>query len=761
MSQPAAERRTRLDFALAYAGLGWAVVPLHYITEAGRCSCGSDHEGNNSAGKHPDHRFAAHGVHSATTDPERIRAWWTANPAMNIGIALGKASGIVAVDVDPRNGGDETWAQFVERNGGALPKTAIARTGGGGLHILFRHDPERALVKVGKGVDIKADGGYIVVEPSGHSSGGRYLWDAEADPLDGQGIADAPAWLSAPRAATVTRVGAEPSAVGFLDPQRILDLRAALAHLDHDDYHVWVGTGMALHSTSALEAFGLWDEWSQRSMKYDARAQRAKWATFGARDGLHVESIFVWARDAGWSGDAPRVAVPIESIRLAAPAPAPGTRAAQAAALGLDRIPGVLGELVAWINATAPRPQPLFAVSTALAIGSVVCARRYVGQVAGNFTSLYFFHLGVSGSGKEFASEAINAVLEAAEWPELIGSGSSYASDSAVFSGLHHQPQHITCTDEIGTYLANAKSEGAMHMRAALSELTKVWGNLHGTLRPKFLSTSGLSAEQAAAKNARVVRMPALTLVAMGQPEVFWPALSENSIRDGFLSRLIIIETDLGRQLTRRGTRPAIPAAPIEWIKAVRTSRAGNLGAIDPPADMAPTTIPVPATPEAQGVFDAYEGELLRQMNTLDAEGLANLLNRRLEQSMRVATILAVSASVERPLITGELARWAVRWIDFHSDITVAAARQHMHGSQFAGQQAEVLRVIHAAGRVGATERELCKCSRLFNGLDLRQRRSVLDALKAAGRVNLINRERARGGRPAQAWVAIDQEGDE
>lgn len=757
MDPAIAPARTRLDYALAYAALGWAVVPLHYITAAGRCSCGESHEGNNSAGKHPDHRFARHGVHSATTNPETLRAWWAANPSMNVGIALGKASGIVAVDIDPRNGGDETWAQFVERNGGRLPDTAIARTGGGGLHILFRHDPERALVKPGKGVDIKGDGGYIVVEPSGHASGGRYLWDAEADPLEGQSIADAPAWLSAPRAATVTRIGAAPRALGYLDPQRALDLRAALAHLDHDDYHVWIGVGMALHSTAAAEAFELWDEWSQRSAKYAGPAQRAKWATFGAHDGLHVESIFVWARDAGWSGDAPRVSVPMETIKLAAPAPAPGTRGAQAAALGIDRVPGVLGELVDWINATAPRPQPLFAVSTALAIGSVVCARRYRGMPRGNFTSLYFFHLGVSGSGKDHAKQCVNTALEAAEWPELIGKGSSYASDAGVFAALYQQPQHITITDEIGRALANARSDGAMHLRSAITSLIEMWGSLHGRLYPKHYSSHGLTSEQAAAAAERVVRKPALTLIALGQPAVFWPALDEGAVRDGFLSRLIVVETDIGRGLDGETPDLPVPDSFAPWVRGVRASRAGNLGQlIDPPASIDPAPIDVPSTPEALAVFRAYQVQLIAEMDALEAEGLADLQNRRAEQAMRIAVILAVSSNVEQPLITGELARWAVAFVGFHAGITLQAVRQNMHGSTFAKWQADVLKAIHQGGAKGRSERELIRLCRPFNALEPRQRRSVLDALLAAGRIQLSERAGQRGPK-TKAWFAVEE----
>src|SRR5690554_3623304 len=84
-----------------------------------------------------------------------------------------------------------------------------------------------------------------------------------------------------------------------LQPQRIADLRAALAHLDASDYHVWIGVGQALHSTEAPEAFEIWDTWSQGADNYDGTTD-AKWRTFNAGGSLHVESIFTWAKDAGW-----------------------------------------------------------------------------------------------------------------------------------------------------------------------------------------------------------------------------------------------------------------------------------------------------------------------------------------------------------------------------------------------------------------------------------------------------------------------------
>ncbi len=70
-----------LEHALAYAGHGWAVFPLHSV-EAGRCSCG---KGNcKRAGKHPR---TPKGFKDASTDQAVIRQWWDNSPTANIGIA--------------------------------------------------------------------------------------------------------------------------------------------------------------------------------------------------------------------------------------------------------------------------------------------------------------------------------------------------------------------------------------------------------------------------------------------------------------------------------------------------------------------------------------------------------------------------------------------------------------------------------------------------------------------------------------------------
>lgn len=121
----------------------------------------------------------------ATADPDRIAAWWQANPDANIGIACGVGSGLVVVDID------DLEALQGLRARGPLPETLTARTPRGGLHLYYRHPggqvPNTAGLLAPK-VDTRGDGGYVVAPPSTLPNG-RYTWMVERD------LAPLPQWI--------------------------------------------------------------------------------------------------------------------------------------------------------------------------------------------------------------------------------------------------------------------------------------------------------------------------------------------------------------------------------------------------------------------------------------------------------------------------------------------------------------------------------------------------------------------------------------
>jgi hypothetical protein len=101
----------------------------------------------------------------------------------NLGIVTGAASGIVVLDIDPRNGGDDALFEL-ERLHGPLPLTPMVLTGSGGWHYYF-HLPAGCVVASGtlaQGVDLKAEGGFAVGPGSIHRSGHRYEWEVTSHP---------------------------------------------------------------------------------------------------------------------------------------------------------------------------------------------------------------------------------------------------------------------------------------------------------------------------------------------------------------------------------------------------------------------------------------------------------------------------------------------------------------------------------------------------------------------------------------------------
>lgn len=176
-----------MEEALALAAKGWPVFPLHYMLGPGACSCRNSE--CSSQGKHP---LTAQGFKDGSTEAATIRGWWRAEPAANIGLATGAASGLVVLDIDPRHKGDESFKQMLQLHPGTWANTRTVFTGGGGIHLYFQHPgvPIRNKSKLNgwEGIDVRGDGGYVVAPPS--FTGGTYKWDDDKTPM-----APLPEWL--------------------------------------------------------------------------------------------------------------------------------------------------------------------------------------------------------------------------------------------------------------------------------------------------------------------------------------------------------------------------------------------------------------------------------------------------------------------------------------------------------------------------------------------------------------------------------------
>ncbi len=157
-----------LDAALFYGNSGWPVFP-----------CGPD--------KAPRTK---NGFKDATTSLTTIQSVWGGRPRSLIGVPTGQATGVVVLDIDMKNGHDGEASLFeLEKKHGKLPDTVESLTKNGGRHLYYKAPDVPvgcSVSKLGDGLDVRADGGYVIAPPSP-----GYEWEA-SNPAT---FAEAPEWL--------------------------------------------------------------------------------------------------------------------------------------------------------------------------------------------------------------------------------------------------------------------------------------------------------------------------------------------------------------------------------------------------------------------------------------------------------------------------------------------------------------------------------------------------------------------------------------
>lgn len=154
------------EAALAYAGWGWPVFPLkpHAKTPATR-----------------------NGFKDATTDPERITAWWTRHPDSNIGLPTGLAFDVIDIDIPD---GPQSLAYILNSTvdkatgRGLLPDAhGVVATASGGAHYYTLPKGGGNKAAIMPGIDIRGAGGYVVAPPSTLGEPGRsWSWTVVPSP---------------------------------------------------------------------------------------------------------------------------------------------------------------------------------------------------------------------------------------------------------------------------------------------------------------------------------------------------------------------------------------------------------------------------------------------------------------------------------------------------------------------------------------------------------------------------------------------------
>ena len=161
-----------LQWGLYYRSIGWCILPVETGT------------------KHPNLKGWKQYQQKIPTIDE-ISKWFSEARHTGMVAVTGSVSGVLVLDVD--NGADLTGLE--------LPLTIVAKSGSGGTHYYFKLPPgkifKNSAGEIGDKIDVRAEGGLIVLPPSIHKTGNKYKWAEGCSPeeIGVENIAEIPKWL--------------------------------------------------------------------------------------------------------------------------------------------------------------------------------------------------------------------------------------------------------------------------------------------------------------------------------------------------------------------------------------------------------------------------------------------------------------------------------------------------------------------------------------------------------------------------------------
>lgn len=385
-------------------------------------------------------------------------------------------SGYIIIDIDPRNGGFESYkamAYDYEADSGF-----VVKTGGGGLHIYFKAPEGVSIVsKLSQypGIDFKSSG-FVVGSGSLHASG-SYYEVKKGSPDD---VKEAPQVLIDLLKRPDTY---RASVSGSYMDVTIADVNTILSFVSPDcGYDMWITCGMAIHQTLNGDGFDVWNDWSKNGSKYPGIHQLERhWHSFGkssnpvtfgtlkhfAEDNGYVESVTFTPDESNFDDESNPLDI---------------------SGIDLKRPPGFVGQLTQWINNQCLYPRESMAVAAALSAVGCIAGLRNTDDKDGFSTNLFSFCVASSSTGKEAIQQAFAECLRAAGVSGAVHGG--IKSEQEIIRNLVRHQAAYYAIDELGLVLRKIKSAtargGAAYLEGVIGLVMSAYSKANG-----FMLVSG------------------------------------------------------------------------------------------------------------------------------------------------------------------------------------------------------------------------------------------------------------------------------
>ena len=598
----------------------------------------------------------------------------------NIGLALGSASGICAVDIDTDD------PQILSKIEKILPESPVKKRGAKGYTAFYKFNglPSKSVrnQEGTAGIDFLSTGKQTVLPPSIHPSGMEYCWltqqtllnTAREDLPELSGtVLDQLLALFKPRF-EMPHVEVEKH---YADVN-VEIAKKALSFIDPDQsYDTWIQVGLALQDGfGPITGSELFVDWSSRGAKFDGIAEcMKKFRSFHDPREITIATLFYIAKENGYQGEddfdlaAIRAKAEVGAQLLDSWAKQDETVTDNRAHL-IDIIThpvGLIADIYEWMRKVSYLKQDLFSVAAATSLASVFYAHKFRGR-SNSYTNNYIICVGPTGCGKSMICD--NAQWLMANAPTKLHNrlmGEMASAPGLIDELVRKDGIAYSYIDEIGQFFRFSKGENSSQYTQAIgTEMTKIYSKAHTSY-----TTQAYSA--AAKRPVREIDHPCLIIFGQSVPGRLYDSVTKEDFRDGFFNRFTLIEITKDEIPVRNPDYVAAEDCPpteiYEFWNHLDSWTTNEIHKISSCNGLTGgvNTLSVPYTDKAKEMLEEcwkYYKETLPE--TLDdADVFKDALTRAHEMIEKYA-LTSCEFVDERPIITERSVRWARAFVDFH-----------------------------------------------------------------------------------------------
>jgi hypothetical protein len=335
----------------------------------------------------------------------------------------------------------------------------------------------------------------------------------------------------------------------------------------------------------------------------------------------------------------------------------------------LFNVPGFVNEFIELSMATAPYPNRPLAFCGAMAMLSLLLARKITFN--GLAPNVYLLGLAYSGSGKDHPRKIINQLAGLANLNQQLGN--SFASGEGIEDSLWQSNSMLFLPDEFNHLILNMANQKEARFTSINEKLLTLFTS----------STTTFFCRRRAGKDEpqRVIHRPHLSLFATCTPGAFYESLSARMMTSGLMARLLVV--DAGSRGARQRNRPIVPSESMlmkmqHYLKLPFGE--GNL------AEVTPQPQELPSTEAAMMALDSigdYADEKYNECFASQDEGGMAVWARCFEHVAKLAMLYSASAKPQEMEVTADAVQWAGNFVNSQIQRMLKAVSEGLHESPF------------------------------------------------------------------------------